>query len=213
MSESGLIPALILLDYRQRKYAYRLLTLPDGNPAKEMLPITLRLGDGDAQPGELPEDDGIWAQNQKVRNYGQYLAQQVSVDFCIDPAYGVEPVIHQIPTEFPGKIIIQETKTAISEAKNDTSTLALWSDGSKVESGGAGAAVVWKNLTSHKWEVCRISLGKNKEILDAELWGISQALKIALKEITPRKPVELRSTQMRNRLLGNFRQQIRKARH
>lgn len=57
MSKSGLIPARILLDYPQRKYAYRLLTRPDENPAREMLPITLRLGDGDAQPGELPEDD------------------------------------------------------------------------------------------------------------------------------------------------------------
>ena len=111
----------------------------------------------------------------------------MSIGLCIDPAYGVEPVIHQKPTEFPGKIIIQEAKTAISEAKNDTSTLALWSDGSKVESGGAGAAVVWKNLSSHRWEVRKITLGKNKEILDAELWGISQALKIALYEITPQK--------------------------
>lgn len=160
MSESGLIPAHILLDYRQRKYAYRLLTLPDGNPAKEILPITLRLGDGDAQPGELPEDDGIWAQNQKVRNYGQYLAQQVSVNLCIDPAYGVEPVIHHIRTEFPGKIIIQGTTTAISEAKNDTSTLALWSDGSQSRIRWGGAAVVWKNPTFCRWEVSRISLEK-----------------------------------------------------
>ena len=28
----------------------------------------------------------------------------------------------------------------------------------------------------------KISLGKNKEILDAELWGISEAMKVTLKE-------------------------------
>ena len=113
MSESGLIPARIFLDYRQHKYAYRLLTLPDENPTESVLPVTLRSGDGNAQPGEQPEDDGIWAQQQKARNYGQHLAQQVSIGFCIDPAYGVEPVVHQKPTEFPSKIIIQDEKTAI----------------------------------------------------------------------------------------------------
>lgn len=50
MGEAGLILAQILLDYRQRKYAYQLLTLPDKNPTKSVLPITLRLGDGNAQP-------------------------------------------------------------------------------------------------------------------------------------------------------------------
>ena len=118
------------------------------------------MGDGNAQSGEQPEDDGIWAQNQKARDYGQHLAQQVSIGFCIDPAYGVEPVIHQKPTEFSGKIIIQEAKTAISEAKKNTSTSALWSDGVKVESGGAGAAAVWKNPSSHRWEVRKITMGK-----------------------------------------------------
>lgn len=34
MSESGLIPARIMLDYRKHKHAYRLLALPDGHPAK-----------------------------------------------------------------------------------------------------------------------------------------------------------------------------------
>ncbi len=81
MGEAGLIPARILLDYRQRKYAYRLLTLADENPTNSVLPITLRLGDGNAQPGEQLEDDGIWPQNQKVWDYGQHLAQQVSIGF------------------------------------------------------------------------------------------------------------------------------------
>ena len=125
MGKLGLIPAHILLDYRQRIYAYRLLTLPDGNPAKDILPITLRSGDGSAQPGEQPENDGIWAHNQRAKNYGQHLAQQVSIGFSIDPAYGVEPVVHQKPMEFPGKIIIQEAKAAIWEAKNDISRLVL----------------------------------------------------------------------------------------
>lgn len=79
MTELDLIPTRIMLDYQQRKYAYRLITLPDGHPAKYILPITLEAGDESAQPGELPENDEIWSLHQKVKTYGQYLAQQVSV--------------------------------------------------------------------------------------------------------------------------------------
>ena len=52
--------------------------------------------------------------------------------------------------EFPGKIIIQEVKVTIWEAKNDTSCLTLWSDESKIESGGAGTVVIWKKPTYHR---------------------------------------------------------------
>ena len=61
----------------------------------------------------------------------------------------VEPVIHLKTTEFLGKIILQEPKSAVGEPKKDASDLALWIDGSKLELGGAGAAVVWKNPASH----------------------------------------------------------------
>lgn len=187
MGEAGLIPAAIMLDYRQHRYAYRLLTLADGHLTKDILPISLKIGDGGAQPGELPENDEIWSTNQRVRTYGQHLARQVSVGFSIDLAEGVEPVIHLKPVEFTGKIVIQERKMALKEAKEDTSDLILWSDGSKGDAGGAGAAVVWKSSRSFGWNVCKISLGKNKEIWDAELWGISEALKIALRESTSQR--------------------------
>lgn len=147
----------------------------------------MRAGDGSAQPGELPENDEIWSFNQRVRTYGEHLARQVSVGFSIDLAEGVEPVIHLKPVEFLGKVIIQEPKVAIKEGKEDMSDLILWSEGSKGEAGGAGAAVAWKNFSSHGWNTCKISLGKNKKILDAELWGISEALKIALRESTLRR--------------------------
>lgn len=41
MSEAGLIPAHIMLDFRQRKYAYSLLSLPEFIPTKAILPVTL----------------------------------------------------------------------------------------------------------------------------------------------------------------------------
>ncbi len=44
--------------------------------------------------------------------------------------------------EFLGKISIQEPKAAVSDAQKNKSDLALWSDGSRLESGKVGAAVV-----------------------------------------------------------------------
>lgn len=87
----------------------------------------------------------------EVKTYGQRLPQQVSVGFSIDSGEGVEPVIRLKSTK--GKLLFKNQKTAIEEAQKDVSDLALWLDGSKLESGGAGAAVVWKNPVSHRWGV------------------------------------------------------------
>ena len=93
MSEAGLLPAHVLMDFRQRTYAHRALSLPNSISTKDILPITLREGDGHAQPEDLPEGDSIWSTTQRIRTYGQHLARQISVGFRIDPAEGVEPIL------------------------------------------------------------------------------------------------------------------------
>ena len=179
MNDSGLLPAHILLDSRQRAYAHRILCLPDSVPTKDILPTTLRTGDGNAQPEELPEYDLVWSTNQRIRTYGQHLAKQVSTGFSIDPAEGVEPILAMPVQFFPGKICIEERSKAIETAKkaDDRANLSLWCDGSKLDQGEAGAAVVWK--LDNEWLTQKVTLGKNKEIFDAEMWGISEAVKIA----------------------------------
>ncbi len=42
IGESNLIPAHVLLDFRQQKYSHRILSLPDSMPTKDILPINLR---------------------------------------------------------------------------------------------------------------------------------------------------------------------------
>lgn len=74
ISESGLSPAQIMLDFRQRKYAHLILSLSDSIPTKEILPVTLRIGDRNTQPNKQPENDAIWASNERITNYGQQLA-------------------------------------------------------------------------------------------------------------------------------------------
>ena len=46
LSEARLVPAQILLNHRQRMYAYR-LTLPNDRLTKKILPISFRNGDAD----------------------------------------------------------------------------------------------------------------------------------------------------------------------
>lgn len=99
----------------------------------------------------------------------------------------MESVIQLMPGEFPEEILVQESKTANDEAQKKRYDLALCLDGSTLESGGAGAAVVSKNPVSQRWDVCKISLGKDKEVLVAELWGISEAFRIELREDISRK--------------------------
>ena len=183
MSESGLIPAHIMLDFRQRKYAYRLLSLPESIPTKAILPVTLRIGDGNAQLEDYPEQDSAWASMGPVVNYGQRLARQVSIGFSIDQAQGTEPIRTAPNSIFPGELIIEDRKKAILEAKSTNADLKLWCDGSKLDKGGTGAAVVWKSHVSQKWQEQKLSLGLNKEIFDAEMWGISEAFKVAEKII------------------------------
>ena len=79
---------------------------------------------------------------------------------------------------FPGKICIEEKCKAIEIAKkaDDRADLILWCDGSKLDQGETGAAVIWK--LDNEWLTQKVTLGKNKEIFDAEMWGISEVVKI-----------------------------------
>ena len=58
----GLIPASILLDYRQHIYTCRLLKLSEIHLAKNILPIRLKKGDQDDQPEEIPKNSLMWTQ-------------------------------------------------------------------------------------------------------------------------------------------------------
>lgn len=59
--------------------------------------------------------------------------------------------------------------------------MVLWTDGSKLEQSHIAAAVCWEDKTAGQWKEKGMFLGKYKEILDAELWAILEALDIAKK--------------------------------
>ena len=183
LSEAGLIPAKILLDFCQKRYTYCLLTLPDGHPTKEILPVSMREGDGSLQPGEQPENTLMWVENLRPTLLGQLLAWRLAFDQSIDPADGVESVEESGPSVlFSGDIIIEEKEKAIMQAKRGQRGAVLWTDGSKLNTGNVGAAVTWKDIRLNKWRVTSLFLRKNKEVLDSELWAIAMALEAAKKE-------------------------------
>jgi ribonuclease HI len=100
----------------------------------------------------------------------------------------VEPIVEIRPDYFSGEICIANTATALKSAKtNKNDGLALWSDGSRLHHGGTGAEVVWKS--NGKWLTSWTHLGINKEIFDAELWRVLDALGIAITEAKPSEPV------------------------
>ena len=159
------------------------LSLPDQHPAKEILPISLRVGDGASQPDELPDNNLMWTQDARPTLYRQWLAWQMTIDHSIDPADGVEPVEDIEPgTCFQGEITIKCKKQALKEATRYQAGFVIWTDGSKLDNGSCGAAICWRDKRLNKWKQKSVFFGKNKEILDAELWAVSDALDTAIRE-------------------------------
>ena len=108
-----------LLEDRQRRYALRALKLPIGHPINELLPPTVRYGDGDAQPGQYSNDNLEWIEPESSsKEIGQRLAKQLTRGPAIDPSEGCE--IARISKEkvFLKVIIIKPKNIAEKEAKN-----------------------------------------------------------------------------------------------
>lgn len=167
-------------------YAYQLFSLPDSIPTKDILPITLQIGNGNTESEAQPELDNIWASNHHVTKYGQQLPRQVSVRFNIDPAKGNKSIWTIRCLCVPrGVFIIKNKNKVILKAKGRRDNLKLWCDGFKMENKGTRATVVWETDGSIKeWQDRKVVLGLNKKILYVEKWGISEVFKVA-KQKTP----------------------------
>jgi hypothetical protein len=183
--EANLTPADPLLDDKQRKYALRALKLPSDHPINSILPPTLRYGDGEAQPGEYSTDNLQWAGQETPKNIGQRLARKLTENLSLDPSEGFETTCWPKGKSFPGEIIIQQTKEAEIEARQPQNGLVYWTDGSRLDTAATGAGIAWKS--NRDWREKAISLGKTKEVFDAELYGIQEALKLAYREHSIRR--------------------------
>ena len=81
-------------------------------------------------------------------------------------------------------MVLQPKREALQEAKQSQADIVLWTDGSRLDVGKAGAAVVWFDDKLDKWQEKRRFLGKNKDSFDAELWAILEAFILSISPTT-----------------------------
>jgi hypothetical protein len=91
----------------------------------------------------------------------------------------------EIKRRLKGQVIIQKEEQALEEARRERDDLVLWTDGLRKEDKWVGCAVVWKE---ERWNKRRVHLGRQKEACDAEMYAMSEAVKIA-DEICRKKEV------------------------
>jgi hypothetical protein len=82
---------------------------------------------------------------------------------------------------------LEDRSTAIEKASiASTRENNIFTDGSRLESGNVGCAVAWCT-SAMEWKTHKMHLGNNKEIFDAELFPIAEALKLANRQLISNK--------------------------
>ena len=189
VKEAGLLPTGSILNNRQRCYALRLLSLPEDNKLREILPETFRDGDAHAQPGEQEQSNWDWSYARKANGLGQWLANSIQKGTRLDTTFGIEHTERIPEASFPRKIPMlldsMEAKRRAINHSDSTDELSFWTDGSKLDDERTGVGIAWKSHDG-RWRTTKVYIGKNKQIFDAELYGIDRALDLAFRAGCPR---------------------------
>ena len=88
----------------------------------------------------------------------------------------VEPQVWSESKTFPGLCEIAPEAQALETAREWRAQGTIWTDVSRVDDGKVGAACAWQ--TEDGWTGRLFHLGNNKEVFDAEIFAIYQALKV-----------------------------------
>jgi len=154
MNDAGLRPAKALLNNQVRRHKLRYMMMPDAKGRGRMLEVRRNVLQRVEGIDELiPEDKPF-----ERRSYERTT----------------------LPTEkrcLRGKVIIQDEKQALLEAKLERDGLVFWTDGSRKEDEWVGCAVVWEE--EGRWKKRRVHLGWQKEAFDAKMYAMSEAMKTA----------------------------------
>jgi ribonuclease HI len=104
-------------------------------------------------------------------------------------------IVKETTKTVEGTVLIKDRETATNEVK-EASTLSgiLFTDGSRLDSGHAGCSMVWKK-PDEEWHQERYHMGNWKEIFDAELYAIAEALKLAFRR-NIRNPTNIETVQV-----------------
>jgi ribonuclease HI len=151
--ESGLRPASAQLENRLRRYGLRLLSLPDGDQAREV--VGARTGIGRRTKIAL-------ALAHRGRTETTILLEQ--------------------PEALDAETLSEDEKGAKTEAERTRPGLTMFTDGSRLENGKVGYAVVWQKGRS--WVGIKNHMRDNQEAYDAECAALARALEEAAKRQT-----------------------------
>jgi len=154
MNDAGLRLAKALLNNRVRRYKLRQMMIPDTQGGGRMLEVQRNVLQRVEGIDELiPEDKPFERRSYERRT---------------------------LPMEnrgLKGEVIIQDEKQALEEAKVEREGLVFWTDGSRKEDEWVGCAVGWED--EGRWKKRRVYLRRQKEAFDAEMYAMSEAMKIA----------------------------------
>jgi len=163
MNDAGLRLAKALLNNRVRRYKLRQLMMPDAQGGGRMLEVRRNVLQRVEGIDELIPDDKPFERRSYERT--------------------------TLPTKkrrLKGEVINQDEEQALREAKLERKGLVLWTVGARKEDEWVGCAVVWKE--DGRWKKRRTRLGRQKEVFDAEMYAMSEAMKVA-DEMADKKEV------------------------
>ena len=147
-AKSGLTPARALLDFRQARFALRLMARPENGGGREEILRKRSAG----HTARIREKSGLGS--REMVEVQRWDSLRLSQD----------------------RVIVDRNEEALEVAQEwADQERTVWSDGSRLESGEVGAAVAW--WKEGGWGGQGICLGKNKEVFDAEVFAILQAVK------------------------------------
>jgi len=149
--ESGLRATTAQLENRQRRFGLRLLSLPQGDQAREIVGAPTAIG-------------------RTLTNVLAYAGRSEST------------VLLEEPKPLDAELLREEEAEAKAEAEKARPGLTMFTDGSRLDDGAAGYAVVWKNDQS--WVGIKTHMGYNQEVYDAECAALARALEPASRRQT-----------------------------
>jgi len=153
MNDVGLQPAKALLNNQVRRYKVRPMMMPDSQGRGRMLEMRRNvLSQVEGFDELIPEEPF------KQRSYKR-------------------ATLPKTRRFLDGTVIIQDKKQAMMEAQAEREGHVFWTDGSRKEDEWVGCAVVWREW--ERWKKRRTHLGQQKEAFDAEMYAMSEVVKIA----------------------------------
>jgi len=163
MNDAGLRLAKALLNNSVRRYKLRQMMMPDAQGGGKMLEV---------QRNVLQRVEGI--------------DELIPEDKPFERRSYERTTLPKEKSRLKGDVIIQDEKQALVEARLEREGLVFWTDGARKEDEWVGCAVVWKE--EGRWNKRRTHLGRQKAAFDAEMYAMSEAMKVA-DEMAERKEV------------------------